>query len=219
MRSGAVVIAMLGVILAGCEATATPSLASFTTSSAPAIALATASPSAPPAATPRPTPRATPLAPPPPPTGVRIRRQGCYWGSDSTGVTGTCITTITWKKAIAKGTEIRVYGVTGCLSLTERPGDGSCLVKHTSVPVSARRLIAKAPASEGKIVWKGPAWRALIFQSETDGPTYQYAVDSNGVETYFAIVVAAYNSAGNSKFVIADAGTWCYQTGCEGWGP
>ena len=98
-----------------------------------------------------------PLAPPPPPTGVRIERQGCYWGSDSTGITGTCTTTITWKKAGTKGTEIRaVWGDRLPVGMTERPGDGSCLVKHGSVPHPARRLIAKAPASKCKIVWTGP---------------------------------------------------------------
>ncbi len=220
MRTGAVVIALLGVILAGCEATASPSVTPVPPSATPAIALGTASPTAPAVATSRPTPRTTPLAPPPPPTDVKIERQGCYWGSDSTGVTGTCTTTITWKKAVTKGTEVRVYGVTDCLSLTERPGDGSCLVKRTSVPVAARKLIAKAPASKGKIIWEGPAWRNLMVQADPGGPRDQrYAVDRHGDETYFAIVVSAYNAAGHSRFIIADAGTWCYDTGCKGWGP
>ena len=148
------------------------------------------------------------------------RETGMLLGSDRTGVPpGKCTTTITWKKAATKGTEIRVYGVTGCLSLTERQGDGSCLVKHTLVPASARKLIAKAPASKGKIVWTGPSWRDLV-QGDTGGTAYTaYGVDRHGDDIYFAIVLAAYNAAGHSKFVIADAGQWCYDTGCDGWGP
>ena len=220
MRSAAVVIAVVSVILAGCEATATPSVTSAAASQSPAISQATVSPVTPAAATPHPTPRPTPLASPPPPTAVTIERQGCFWGSDRTGVPpGKCTTTITWKKAATKGTEIRVYGVTGCLSLTERQGDGSCLVKHTLVPASARKLIAKAPASKGKIVWNGPSWRDLV-QGDTGGTAYTaYGVDRHGDDIYFAIVLAAYNAAGHSKFVIADAGQWCYDTGCDGWGP
>jgi len=33
---------------------------------------------------------------------------------------------------------------------------------------------------------------------------------------YFAIVVTASNEAGQSKFVIADVGSWCYDTACAG---
>lgn len=124
--------------------------------------------------------------------------------------------TITWKKGMTKGTEIRVYGVTGCLSMTDRVGSGSCLVLHTALPPSTRKLIARVPASKGTVSWTRPAWQDVI-QSDTGGPMYRaFGVDRHGDDIYFAIVVAAYNEVGHSKFIIADAGTWCNETGCEG---
>ncbi len=109
-----------------------------------------------------------------------------------------------------------MYGVTGCLSLEERVGDGSCLVLHTAVPPSVRRLIARAAASKGTVSWTGPAWLDVI-QADTGGPSYQaIGVDRHGDDIYFAIVVTASNEAGHSKFIIADAGTWCYDTACVG---
>ncbi len=148
---------------------------------------------------------------------VRITRQGCYTGPDPDGVPpGTCTTTVTWKKVATKGTEIEVYGVTRCLSLTERAGEGSCLVRDTAVPPSARKLIARAPASDGTVSWTGPAWLDVI-SSDTGGPRSQaIGVDRHDDDIYFAIVVAATNEVGHSKFIIADAGTWCFDTGCVG---
>ena len=220
-----VAVVLLGVMVVGCDAAATPSVlisASASTTAQP-IAPSTAPPaSASPTsaaratATPVPKPRPTPAAPPPP-TAVRITREGCYTGPDPGGVLpGTCTTTVTWKKVATKGTEIRVYGVTGCLSLKERAGDGSCLLLHTAVPPSVRQLIARAPASKGTVSWTGPAWLDNV-QVDTGGPPYRaFGVDRRGDDLYFAIVVAAYNEVGHSKFIIADAGTWCYDTGCEG---
>jgi len=182
--------------------------------------LATVSPSPAPIpranATPIPTRRPKPVAPPLP-TGVRITRHGCYTGPDPDGVPpGDCTTTITWKKIATEGTEIEVYGVTGCLSAGERAGDGSCLVVDTAVPPDARILITRAPASTGTISWTGPAWRDVI-SADTGGPAYRtIGVDRHGDDIYFAIVLTASNQVGHSKFVIADAGTWCYDTGCEG---
>lgn len=122
--------------------------------------------------------------------------------------------TLTWSKVAAKGTEMRVYGVTGCLSAKERSGAGACLVLHTAVPASTRQLIARAPASAGTISWTRPAWLDVI-DADTGGPAYWViGVDRHGDNIYFAIVVAAYNDVGHSKFIIADAGTWCYDTGC-----
>jgi hypothetical protein len=124
--------------------------------------------------------------------------------------------TVTWKKVATKGTEIRVYGVTGCLSMTDEGLDGSCLVLHTPLPPSIRKLIARAPASKGAISWTRPAWQDVIV-ADTGGPAlWQFGVDRRGDDIFFAIVVAAYNDVGHSKFIIADAGTWCYDTGCAG---
>jgi hypothetical protein len=212
---------MLGLVLAGCNGAAAPSVPFSGEASATAQALATLTPSV--AATPRasvspqPTPNPTPAAPPPPPTKVRVTRQGCSTGLFPDGVPpGTCTTTVTWKKIATKGTEIKVYGVTGCLSATERAGDGSCLVRNTKVPASVRKLIARVPASDGTVSWTGPAWLDVI-DTDVGGPRYQaIGVDRHGDDIYFAIIVTASNEAGHSKFIIADAGTWCYDTGCEG---
>ncbi|HET9083214.1 MAG TPA: hypothetical protein VFN41_02335, partial [Candidatus Limnocylindrales bacterium] len=154
---------------------------------------------------------------PPPPQGVRIAREGCYSGPTPDGVPpGKCTVTLTWNKVATKRTEMRVYGITGCLSMREQAGDGSCLVLHTAVPAATRQLIARAPASKGTISWTRPAWLDVL-QSDTGGPYYRaIGVDRRGDDVYFAIVVAAYNETGHSKFIIADAGTWCYDTGCAG---
>jgi hypothetical protein len=221
----AVAVVLLGVMLVGCDGTATPSALMSASGSTTAQPIAPSTP--PPAsasptsaarasATPVPTPRPT-LAAPPPPTAVRIKREGCYTGPDPGGVLpGTCTTTITWMKITTTGTEIRVYGVTECLSTTELAGDGSCLVLNTAVPASVRKLIARAPASKGTVSWTGPAWLDNV-DADTGGPAYRaFGVDRHGDDLYFAIVVAAYNEVGHSKFIIADAGTWCYDTGCEG---
>jgi len=162
--------------------------------------------------TPRPKPES-----PPPPKNVRIARQGCYTGPDPDGVpSGKCTTTITWEKTTTAGTHIEVYGVIGCLSAGDRAGEGSCLVRDTAVPPASRKLIARVPASDGTVSWTGPAWRDLV-DADTGGPDYRaIGVDRHGDDLFFAIVVTASNEAGHSRFIIADAGTWCYDTGCAG---
>ena len=225
-----VVIALLGALLVGCGAAPASPVRSSVSASATAqsIASSTASPASAPitsaspastsraAATPSPKPRATPAVPPPP-TAVRIKRQGCYTGPYPDGVPpGECTVTITWKKVATKGTEIRVYGVTGCLSMSDGAGNGSCLVLHTALPPSTRKLIARAPASKGTVSWTRPTWQDVMV-ADTGGPDFrQFGVDRHGDDIFFAIVVAAYNEVGHSKFIIADAGTWCYDSGCQG---
>jgi hypothetical protein len=66
------------------------------------------------------------------------------------------------------------------------------------------------------VSWARPAWLDNV-DVDTGGPRSQaIGVDRNGDDIYFAIVVTASNEAGQSKFVIADAGSWCYDTGCAG---
>ena len=79
-----------------------------------------------------------------------------------------------------------------------------------------RKLIAKVPASDGTVSWTGPPWQDVIESNTGSAAFTAIGVDHHDDDTYFAIVVAAYNDAGHSKFIIADAGTWCYDTGCEG---
>ena len=110
--------------------------------------------------------------------------------------------TVTWTGPRAKGTEIRVYGVTACIAMPPSPSEGAegpCLVEHTPLPESVRKLIAKAAASTGKVSWTWPNWEDIgsSVAESPDGTAYE------------AIVIAAYNDAGHSKFIIVDAGNWC----------
>ena len=151
------------------------------------------------------------------PKAVKIAKQGCSTGREPDGTpSGECRMTVTWKEGATQEAEIRVYGVTKCLSAKRVAGGGSCLAVNTPLPAGSLELITKAAESDGKVSWTRPAWQDLITP-DTGGPRFwTYGVDGDGNDIYYAIVVAAYNSAGHSKFVIADNGTWCYDTGCEG---
>jgi hypothetical protein len=110
--------------------------------------------------------------------------------------------TVTWTGPRATGIVIQVYGVTQCFAMPPYPGEGAegpCLVEHTPLPASVRRLIAKAPASIGKVSWTWPNW-------ENIGSSVAMSPDGTAYE---AIVIAAYNSAGHSKFIIVNPGYWC----------
>jgi hypothetical protein len=103
--------------------------------------------------------------------------------------------TIRWKELAPKGTEIRVYGVTKCFA---PPEGGPCLVEHTPLPASVRELIARAPASKGRVSWTWPNWEDVGGAVMAHGSTY-----------YEAVVIAAYNANGHSKFIIVESGQWC----------
>ena len=190
-------VGLLGVLLVGCDGAAAPAVPSSASSTVQPIATSAASPtsaavsSSPPTsdiqatATPTPKPRPTPAVPPPP-TGVRIERHGCSTGPYPDGtLPGKCTVTVTWTKVMTKGTEIRVYGVTGCLSMSDEGLDGSCLVLHTPLPPSMRKLIARAPASKGAISWTRPAWQDVIV-ADTGGPDLRQAVrPMDGTNPFF----------------------------------
>lgn len=107
--------------------------------------------------------------------------------------------TVTWRTPRTEGIEIRVYGVTECLS---EPRDaaagtsGPCLVEHTALPASVRTLLATAPAAEGVASWTWTEETGCDFGLENDpaGPGY------------YAVVLAAYNASGHSIFAIAEPG-------------
>src|SRR6187551_1694740 len=172
-----VAVAILGVILVGCDVTVAPSVPIPGSSSTSAKTTATQS------VTPSPVPSATatghathdptPAAAPPLPDAVTVTRAGCYTGPTGGEVPpGTCTTTVTWNAVSVEGTEIEAYGVTGCLSRTEDAGDGSCLEPDTPVPPSARKLIARVPAENGFVSWTGPAWLDVI-DTAIGGPRSQ----------------------------------------------
>jgi hypothetical protein len=166
-----------------------------------AIASATISPPPSPvgsASAATPTPRTTPLGPPPPPTAVAFTTaDDPSGGGYGTTTTTTTTMTVTWKEAPATGVEVRVFGVTKCLP---PPGLDSapCLVEHTPLPPSDLVLIAKAPASRGKVSWTWPAWGDIGGNIAVHGNT-----------SFASFVVAAYNAAGHSKFVIVVAAGYC----------
>jgi hypothetical protein len=110
--------------------------------------------------------------------------------------------TVTWRTPRTKGITIRVFGVTECLARPTHPkpgASGPCLVTHTLLPASVRRLLAKTPALAGKASW---SWTTQTgcdispFSSSPGGPPYD------------AVVLAAYNASGQSIFTIAEPGSW-----------
>ena len=108
--------------------------------------------------------------------------------------------TVRWESPRAAGLEIRVYGVTECLSEPSSPPPGTsgpCLVEHTLLPPRVMALAGTTPAAAGETSWIAP------FYYECAGPP----VGPDGTE-YQAIVIAAYNAVGNSIFAIADPGGW-----------
>jgi hypothetical protein len=209
----AILAAVLSGAIAGCGAgsassppppvprgTDLPSVAISPATASPTEAMTPPSPS--PSPTPQPTPKATPVPLPPKPTGVTFTTDSV----ELPGPTGTDeITyqarhTVRWQAPRSEGVEIRVYGVTECLSEPHNPlpgTSGPCLLEHTLLSPSVRVLAATAPAAAGEISWVAP------FYYECGGPP----VGPDGLD-YQAIVIAAYNSVGHSIFAIADPGGW-----------
>lgn len=205
----ATVVAIVGVILAACSAGAdsapSPPTSPSPSHRPPSLARVSPSPtivapSPTPVATPTPSPTTKPAAKPPEPTGVAFReRFNCL--SDSCH-RAKYTQTVTWKAPLKKSLEIRVYGITECLAepANAKPGTrGPCLVEHTTLPRSARTLLATAPASAGKVSWS--------WTQETGCDIGHFASDPDG-PVYYSIVLAAYNSADNSVFAIAEPGEW-----------
>ncbi len=177
--------------------TASPSIAITPAAASPTAAATPASPS--PSATPQPTPEPTPVPVPPKPTRVTFDEET---RPIDDGQFGEVTQTVTWGAPRSEGIEIRVYGVTECIAEPADPAPGTngpCLVVHTPLPASVRRLLATAPAPDGAISW---TWTEeggcdpSPFKSAPDGPGYR------------AVVLAAYSAAGNSIFAIAEPGGW-----------
>ncbi|HET7686910.1 MAG TPA: hypothetical protein VFM19_10930 [Candidatus Limnocylindria bacterium] len=108
--------------------------------------------------------------------------------------------TVRWESPRADGIEIRVYGVTACLSEPIDPPAGTsgpCLVERTRLPSEVMSLTGTAPSDAGKF-----SWIAAHYYECGGGP-----VGPDGTD-YEAIVLAAYNAHGNSIFAIAYEGSW-----------
>jgi hypothetical protein len=111
--------------------------------------------------------------------------------------------TVTWRAPRGEGVEIRVYGVTECISEPANPPPGTsgpCLVEHTPLPASVRTLLATAPASDGVVSW---GWTQESGDCDIGNPAY----DRDG-PAYRAVVLAAYSASGHSIFAIAQPGGW-----------
>jgi len=182
-----------------------------TASSSPSDAAASAGTGIPPMAAESPLASASPATTPPSTSAATApaKPTGVTFTTDSVelaGPTGTdevtyqVTHTVRWKAPRTEGVEIRVYGVTECLSKPSDPPPGTsgpCLVEHTLLPPSVMVLAASAPAAAGEISWIAP------FHYECAGPP----VGPDGLD-YQAIVIAAYNAAGHSIFAIAHPGDW-----------
>ena len=207
-RSVAALLTVI-IVVAACGTSGAPSpplVAPWTDAPAVAITPADASPTAvatpaspSPSATRQPTPKPTPVPAPVKPTGAKFAER--VHVSDDEQV-AEITQTVTWRAPRSKGVEIRVYGVTECIAepAHPRPGaHGPCLVEHTAVPASVRRLLAKAPASDGVVSWtwtEETGCDPSAFASAPDGPPYH------------AVVLAAYSASDHSIFAIAEPGVW-----------
>jgi hypothetical protein len=199
---GVVFAAFLALVLAACGGTPMPAeTPSFQVVSGPSGSVATA-PSSTPAPTAQPTPTATPkpTAPPipPKPSGVTFSIE--FGPADAEDYRDATMT-VTWRAPRTKGVEIRIFGVTQCFPAAADSGktEGDCLVEHTPLPDSVRRLLATAPASAGKATWTWRGWDSIggSLMMGPDGTMYE------------SVVIAAYNSSGHSIFAIAAPGNWC----------
>jgi len=223
---------LLGALLAACAGTPTSPPPAGSPSAPSPITITTSGPTIAPSASPAatsPTPQATPLPeltpsaaslPPPSPTpdSVPPKPTGATFHEDVECLDPEChkaetTQAVTWRTPRTKGVTIRVYGVTECLAEPAHPKlgtSGPCLVTHTRLPASVRTLLAKAPASAGKVSW---SWATEIgcdispFSSDPNGPLY------------VAVVLAAYNKSGQSIFTIAESGHWSRPLPIPGWMP
>ena len=163
--------------------------------------------------TPRPTPKPTPFPVPPKPTGVGFVTES--EGTCSSDPREMCsidaeVVTVSWEAPRTQGVEVRVYGITKGLG-TDSDGvmiDGRCLREHTTLPSSVTTLLARVPASKGKVT--------LSMVPSGGG----LADTARGKEVY-SIVLAAYNSAAeHSIFAIAATQGYCAvtETPCDSQG-
>ncbi len=198
-------VALVALTVAACSAGPAAQPTAIAQATIPPVTAAPAVTPDPP--TPTPTPKPTPVPVPPKPTGLKFDEESeaiCTGDPrDMCGI-GDTIYTLSWKAPRTKGVEIRVYGLLACLNRPETPpdsSDGPCLVKGTKLPSSAKKLIAKAKASDGVVSWRGDIDAGGCDMAEQ-------CIGPHG-EIFYAIVLASYNSAGKpSVFAIADPGKW-----------
>jgi len=205
----AFLLAGFALVLTACAASGVPSASAIALAPSATIpAAATDAPQSPgPLPTPMssaatPSPKPTPSPPPPKPTGVKFDTEVRTNADDSLA---EITQTVTWRAPRTNGVMISVYGITKCIAQPPNPSpatSGPCLVEHTPLPASVRRLLATAPASDGSASW---TWSEetgcdVGLPNEPDGPAY------------YAVVLAAYSASDHSIFAIAEPGGW-YEPG------
>jgi hypothetical protein len=205
----AFLLAGFALVLTACAASGVPSASAIALAPSATIpAAATDAPQSPgslptpmsSAATPSPKP--TPSPPPPKPTGVKFDTEVRPNADDSLA---EITQTVTWRAPRTNGVMISVYGITKCIAQPANPSpatSGPCLVEHTPLPASVRRLLATTRASDGSASW---TWSEetgcdVGLPNKPDGPAY------------YAVVLAAYSASDHSIFAIAEPGGW-YEPG------
>jgi hypothetical protein len=152
-------------------------------------------PSPTPVQTPTPTPPPAADAPPAAPTHVHVSVKNSDPGN--VGYDTRADITITFHEDNPDGVTVRVYGVIPCLPKLKLEGE-PCLSRGTPLPARTRDFVAKAPAADGRVTWTWPAWEDIGG-----------AVMASSSQAYEAIVIAAYNDAGHSRFVIVETSHYC----------
>jgi len=205
----AFLVAGFALVLTACAASGVPSASAIALAPSATIpAAATDAPQSPgPLPTPMsstatPSPKPTPSLPPPKPTGVKFDTEVRPNADDSVA---EITQTVTWRAPRTNGVMISVYGITKCIAQPANPSpatSGPCLVEHTPLPASVRRLLATTRASDGSASW---TWSEetgcdVGLPNKPDGPAY------------YAVVLAAYSASDHSIFAIAEPGGW-YEPG------
>jgi len=205
----AFLVAGFALVLTACAASGVPSASAIALAPSATIpAAATDAPQSPgPLPTPMssaatPSPKPTPSLPPPKPTGVKFDTEVRPNADDSVA---EITQTVTWRAPRTNGVMISVYGITKCIAQPANPSpatSGPCLVEHTPLPASVRRLLATTSASDGSASW---TWSEetgcdVGLPNKPDGPAY------------YAVVLAAYSASDHSIFAIAEPGGW-YEPG------
>jgi hypothetical protein len=205
----AFLLAGFALVLTACAASGVPSASAIALAPSATIpAAATDAPQSPgPLPTPMssaatPSPKPTPSPPPPKPTGVKFDTEVRTNADDSLA---EITQTVTWRAPRTNGVMISVYGITKCIAQPANPSpatSGPCLVEHTPLPASVRRLLATTRASDGSASW---TWSEetgcdVGLPNKPDGPAY------------YAVVLAAYSASDHSIFAIAEPGGW-YEPG------
>ena len=99
----------------------------------------------------------------------------------------------TWTEPAGVASGFRVYGVTDCVRYSKKYDDTPCVVPGMQIPLSKRELLATAPgdARAVDVTWT--------------------RADEEGPDPYWAILISAVNSHGESRSAILTSAPVCYE--------